>query len=255
MRLDEVVLRALEKEPELRYQQASQVKTAVETIASGAGAGAATFAPTPPPNAEALMQDILARAYTLSIRSCLRRGWALVRSNFWPIVGISALIWVLLAIAHSAGIVVTSGHDRTQWWRIDSRPAREWTAHGRAVFVFPPKDSRSAGDDRDGLRGIQQSLSASFPRQFRELAADRAGISLPDSAGHLSVGRVDLYLAADHGQTSRLLVGDGTEPQDGHPPLVEAVWLRSHPGAAACGGLPGLLSWDSLSPRPLQRRH
>src|SRR5438093_9261337 len=35
VRLDEIVLRALEKEPELRYQQASQVKTDVETIASG----------------------------------------------------------------------------------------------------------------------------------------------------------------------------------------------------------------------------
>ena len=33
VRLDEVVLRALEKEPELRYQQASEIKTEVETIA------------------------------------------------------------------------------------------------------------------------------------------------------------------------------------------------------------------------------
>ena len=33
VRLDEVVLRALEKEPELRYQQASELKTEVETIA------------------------------------------------------------------------------------------------------------------------------------------------------------------------------------------------------------------------------
>ncbi len=32
VRLDEVVMRALEKEPELRYQQASEVKTRVETI-------------------------------------------------------------------------------------------------------------------------------------------------------------------------------------------------------------------------------
>jgi serine/threonine protein kinase len=37
VRLDEVVLRALEKEPELRYQHASQVKTAVETISQTAG--------------------------------------------------------------------------------------------------------------------------------------------------------------------------------------------------------------------------
>jgi predicted Ser/Thr protein kinase len=114
VRLDDVVLRALEKEPELRYQQASQVKTAVETIAGGGAAGAGGFVPPPlPVNTEALVQEVLAREYTLNIRSCLRRGWALVRSHFWPIVGISALIWVLLAVAHSAGIVITSNHDRT----------------------------------------------------------------------------------------------------------------------------------------------
>jgi predicted Ser/Thr protein kinase len=43
VRLDEVVLRALEREPERRYQQASEVKTRVETIAGSPGA-----APPPP---------------------------------------------------------------------------------------------------------------------------------------------------------------------------------------------------------------
>ena len=37
VRLDEIVLRALEKKPELRYQQASVLKTEVETIVSGTG--------------------------------------------------------------------------------------------------------------------------------------------------------------------------------------------------------------------------
>src|ERR1035437_4262197 len=48
VRLDEVVLRTLAKEPELRYQQASQVKTAVEIITASPGAPAANFAPASP---------------------------------------------------------------------------------------------------------------------------------------------------------------------------------------------------------------
>src|SRR5262249_4472117 len=53
VRLDEVVLRALEKSPELRFQQASVLKTQVETIAmtpSGQPAMAASSgAPVPAP--------------------------------------------------------------------------------------------------------------------------------------------------------------------------------------------------------------
>lgn len=54
VRLDEVVLHALEKEPERRYQQASQVKTDVETIAASPASGcseresAPSKAPRPP---------------------------------------------------------------------------------------------------------------------------------------------------------------------------------------------------------------
>ena len=40
VRLDEIVLRALEKEPERRYQQVSEVKTAVETIVSSGSVAA-----------------------------------------------------------------------------------------------------------------------------------------------------------------------------------------------------------------------
>jgi hypothetical protein len=45
VRLDEVVLRALEKEPARRYQQASQVKTAVETIDQSRSPAAASPQP------------------------------------------------------------------------------------------------------------------------------------------------------------------------------------------------------------------
>jgi len=66
VRLDEVVLRALEKEPERRYQQAGEVKTAVQTIASTAPPKAKTFA---------------------------------VRGRLWPAVGIAAIVVAMLAVA------------------------------------------------------------------------------------------------------------------------------------------------------------
>jgi predicted Ser/Thr protein kinase len=96
VRLDEVVLRALEKEPELRYQHASQVKTAVETIAN-------TAAPPPGPNAGVMAQAILAGDYELNIKSCIRRGWALVRGDFWPVVAITALMVALESFAETFG--------------------------------------------------------------------------------------------------------------------------------------------------------
>jgi predicted Ser/Thr protein kinase len=109
VRLDDVVLRALEKDPERRYQHASQVKTAVDTIASSAA---------PPPlagNAAAFAQEILARDYTLNIRSCVRRGWKLLTGEFWPFVGITALMLALFSFASSfTGVSVQhgpAGHD------------------------------------------------------------------------------------------------------------------------------------------------
>jgi serine/threonine protein kinase len=106
VRLDEVVLHALEKDPARRYQHVSQVKTDVDTIAS------TSPAPPPPPGPE-LAREILARDYVLAISNCLRRGWALLRGDFWPIVGISALFTVLLAAAHSSGAAFSSGSGNT----------------------------------------------------------------------------------------------------------------------------------------------
>ena len=96
VRLDEVVLRALEKDPELRYQHASQVKTAVDTIAGSA-------APPPAASGEAMAGEIFARDYALNIRSCVRRGWKLLKGEFWPLVGVTALFIALLGFASTFG--------------------------------------------------------------------------------------------------------------------------------------------------------
>ena len=79
VRLDDVVLRALEKEPELRYQQASEVRTQVETIAGSPGAAAA--APLKP-DLEQAGVPLLPGSFGLSFKSPIalkiaRIGWVL----------------------------------------------------------------------------------------------------------------------------------------------------------------------------------
>jgi serine/threonine protein kinase len=110
VRLDEVVLRAMEKKPELRYQQASVFKTELEAIAQTPPViGAAPdSAPAAAPDVAAFIQAALARDYSLDINHCLKRGWNLVISDFWPIIGVSALIWLISSFATSSviGIII-----------------------------------------------------------------------------------------------------------------------------------------------------
>jgi predicted Ser/Thr protein kinase len=111
VRLDEVVLHALEKEPSLRYQQASQVKTAVETIAMGGRQGPKAEEQQAGANLDALEKEVTARDYTLDIGSCIRRGGALVRASFWSTLGVTALVLLLLGATVSCGEVTQSiGH-------------------------------------------------------------------------------------------------------------------------------------------------
>ena len=103
VRLDEIVLRALEKKPERRYQQASEIKTQVETISQTPPVARTTA------DSAAFIAAAQARGYQLNIGHCLRRGWNLVTRNFWEVVGIVALIGLLQHAANSTliGIVVT----------------------------------------------------------------------------------------------------------------------------------------------------
>ena len=122
VRLDDVVLRALEKEPDRRYQHASQIKTAVDTIAATPadpppilpppppGPAAAASPSPPPPDPKAWAEQVLARDYVLNIGHCLSRGWDLVWSDFWPIVAVNALVFILMCIAAESGPMVHFGN-------------------------------------------------------------------------------------------------------------------------------------------------
>jgi hypothetical protein len=94
VRLDEVVLRALEKEPELRYQHACEVKTQVETIAT-----------TPPAPSYPLTsqktnawEPVFLLIATLSSSALLLMALALPRPSKWivTLVGTAGLIIAIL---------------------------------------------------------------------------------------------------------------------------------------------------------------
>jgi hypothetical protein len=94
VRLDDVVLRALEKEPERRYQTASQVKTAVETLSAQPGQA------TPP----------VVPAAAVAPQSAEERIQKQVK---WPAIGLAvaaALNWLLVPVLLflASTLVVTS---------------------------------------------------------------------------------------------------------------------------------------------------
>lgn len=77
VRLDEVVLRALENEPDRRYQKASEVKTDVEAISSGPQPAAVPPKTSPPVSPtereiiESARQQVLAPAIGLMVAGCI----------------------------------------------------------------------------------------------------------------------------------------------------------------------------------------
>jgi predicted Ser/Thr protein kinase len=106
VRLDDVVLRALEREPQHRYQKVSEVRTRLDTISGGAGgpAGGPATPVRPSLDARTLEQDVIARNTVVGIRACYRRSWVLLWADLLPTVAITILI--LLA---AAGVNILAG--------------------------------------------------------------------------------------------------------------------------------------------------
>ncbi|HEX4265010.1 MAG TPA: protein kinase [Verrucomicrobiae bacterium] len=102
VRLDDVVMRSLSKSPDRRYQHVSEVGTHLQTIAQNPSAPGAQA------EISAFAQQAAARDYQLNIRSCLSRGWNLVKQNFWPVFGVNALVVILLAFMGSFSLTLSS---------------------------------------------------------------------------------------------------------------------------------------------------
>jgi len=130
VRLDEVVLRALEKEPDRRYQQASQVKTEVETILTTpprSGAGAAH-------DRETLVAGTPRFSRTAIVGVC------------WAALSFVSIIHMIMAMSLSPSQIVAS-----PWWHVlgllDQRLLALTAPFGATIlgFVALSQIRRSAG--------------------------------------------------------------------------------------------------------------
>jgi uncharacterized membrane protein len=63
-------------------------------------------APAPEPVASVPV-DLVAGDYDLDIGSCFSRSWELIKNNFWPAVGVNALILVIIIAFNQLGGLIT----------------------------------------------------------------------------------------------------------------------------------------------------
>ena len=173
VRLDEVVLRALEKKPEQRYQQASEVKTAVEDVSRGASfAPAATSSPTRRFRIRDLPDDLKWQTQKKLLwlaAGCLTSfaaGLAAIIA-FWPGAVIEAFEFDYQPKSKAFRLLVVQGE-----------------FHGTKLLVGPVLREQSAslplrvtvvGNDnsRSALTVELPSLRATFPTMTVQLPLDR----------------------------------------------------------------------------------
>ncbi len=105
IRLDNVVLRTLEKEPERRYQHISEVKTDVEAISSG-DQGVESYRPAADDKLQAIRQRTRVPGIGLMIAGLINCGIALLLLLAWAIVSVSSSLTSPSAvITGSIGII------------------------------------------------------------------------------------------------------------------------------------------------------
>ena len=150
VRLDEVVLRALEKEPARRYQQASEVKTDMETIMTQQPA-LTVGTPSAPPGPQSslarllrLMVIVLATGVVVSLGISLIWSWWL-----GPLVGArkSATPSLTAGLSTNLSVVAKPG-ESNRWYYVSGevRSPGRWPYEGRITLL---QAIASAGDFTD----------------------------------------------------------------------------------------------------------
>jgi len=73
-----------------------QPLSSIAEFAAALGVSPSAPPPVAAPSTPPLTEELLAQDYRLDIGSCLTRSWELLKKNFWPMVGISFLVTVVI---------------------------------------------------------------------------------------------------------------------------------------------------------------
>jgi predicted Ser/Thr protein kinase len=144
VRLDEVVLRALEQKPELRYQSASTLKTRVETIT---GSPAAASAPASAGSGDRLPRSLIcvsALFILLGVVSLWDMAW---HARF----GVLKLDLTLLCLPVGLGLL------RGRWWWRSYTLVGVWPAYAALLIFLGIMLARA-----DGVKWLSGPNNASF---------------------------------------------------------------------------------------------
>jgi predicted Ser/Thr protein kinase len=174
VRLDEVVLKTLEKEPERRYQQASQVKIDVETISSSPNAAGPAAG-----GVEAIRHRVWIPAVGLlaaGVINCL---------GIIGMLGVGGLFLVPFMAAYSA-VVLIGG------WNLMQLRSLRWAAIGSALAILPISPGV--------LIGLPMGIWALILLTKQEVKAafgqNRTDVSVPPKIREYAVSAVDQVKAA-----------------------------------------------------------
>ena len=170
VRLDEVVLRTLERDPERRYQHASDVKTDIESIASATSGGggsrpAASAAPEPEPGSVPPVRQrmsIVPLAFfvgigALQFATCGLSLWHLLRviaTGDFVILPV-AFAFLINLLGGAAGLAAVVG-GLVAWWR-----GTVWRRRRLGNFIRPGRRGcwvYPRGSGRCGPHGVTQVL-------------------------------------------------------------------------------------------------
>ncbi|HWD94530.1 MAG TPA: protein kinase [Verrucomicrobiae bacterium] len=179
VRLDDVVMRSLSKNPERRYQHVSEVGTRVETIAQNPSSPGAR------PDVEAFAEEMAARDYQLEIRSCVRRGWNLVKKNFGPVFGINALVMAGLAFMWWIALLASAKQPR-----VAVAPMLAWILTGPIMagwYLYFLKLIR-------GERPTLKSIFSAFKNRFLQLLLGSLVMALLEGVGFACFVLPGIYL-------------------------------------------------------------